>query len=152
MEINTIRSNTARVQRPTYWIADYKRPRLSSMYSSRRLTACPYATTGERNGKHFATEVGEENKHGKQVRQQACKTQIPPYGLKQRRRPQFRMPMPCTDAVDPPEPFIPEVMPPPPWLPASQSSPKGEKTCPGSRPACMRNFTPLPFFPPLRNP
>jgi len=27
----------------------------------------------------------------KQVRQQACKTHTPPYGLKQRRRPQFRM-------------------------------------------------------------
>ena len=28
----------------------------------------------------------------RQVRQQACKTQIPSYGLKQRRRPQFPMP------------------------------------------------------------
>jgi len=27
-----------------------------------------------------------------QVRQQACKTQIPPYGLMQRRRPEFRLP------------------------------------------------------------
>ena len=49
----------------------------------------------------------------KQVRQQACKTHTPPYGLKQRRRPQFPMPMPCTEADLPPEPFIPEVMPPP---------------------------------------
>ena len=34
---------------------------------------------------------------------------------------------------------------PPPWLPASQSSPKGEKTCPDSRPTRMQNFTPLAF-------
>ena len=41
--------------------------------------------------------------------------------------------------------FIPEVMPPPPWLPASQSSPKGEKTCPDSRPKRVQNFTLLSF-------
>jgi len=49
-----------------------------------------------------------------QVRQQVCKTQIPPYSLKQRRRSQFRMPMPWSAAQDPPQPFIPEVMPPAP--------------------------------------
>ena len=81
----------------------------------------------------------------KQVRKQACKTHSPPYGLKQRRRPQFLMPMPCTEAVVPPEPFIPEVMPPPPWLPANQCSPKGEKTCPDSRPTRVQNFTPIAF-------
>ena len=32
-------------------------------------------------------------KINKQVRQQACRTQIPPYGLKQRGRPQFRLPL-----------------------------------------------------------
>jgi len=39
---------------------------------------------------------------------------------------------------------IPELMPPP-WLPASQSSPKGEKTCQDSRPTPVQNFTPLSF-------
>jgi len=37
------------------------------------------------------------------------------------------------------------LMPPPPWLPASQSSPKGEKTCPDSRLTRVQNFTPLAF-------
>ena len=83
-------------------------------------------------------------KKSKQVRQQACKTQIPPYSLKQRHRPQFQMPMPCSDAQDPLEPFIPEVIPPS-WLPVSKSSPKGEKTCPDSSRTCMQNFTPLSF-------
>jgi len=34
----------------------------------------------------------EYNEKLKQVHQQACKMQIPPYGLSRRRRPQFRMP------------------------------------------------------------
>ena len=33
-----------------------------------------------------------QNPPQQQVLQQACKTQIPPYGLKQRHRPQFRLP------------------------------------------------------------
>ena len=85
-----------------------------------------------------------------QVSQQAYKTQIPLYSLKQR-CPQFPVPMPCTDAVITPQPFIPEVMPPPPWLPVSQCSPKGDKTCSGSRPTRMQNFT-RQLFPLLRNP
>ena len=56
--------------------------------------------------------VRNDKQTNKQVRQQACQTQIPPYGLKQRRSPQFRIPMPCSDLLDPPEPLIPEVMPP----------------------------------------
>jgi len=54
----------------------------------------------------------------KQVRQQACKTQIPPRGLTLRRRPQFRMSMPhClipnAHVMLPNSDYIPEVMPPP---------------------------------------
>jgi len=40
--------------------------------------------------RHMAGEMN--TKHCKQVRQQARKTQIPPYGLNRRRRPEFRMP------------------------------------------------------------
>ena len=39
---------------------------------------------------------------------------------------------------------LPQKMPIP-WLPACQSSPKGEKTCPDSRPTPMQNFMPLAF-------
>jgi len=63
----------------------------------------------------------------KQVRQQACKTHTPPYSLKQRRRPQFPMPTPCSHSMELLETFIPEVKLPLPWLPTSQCSPKGEK-------------------------
>jgi len=37
----------------------------------------------------------------KQVRQQACKTQIPSYGLSRRRRPQFRASLHATADVTP---------------------------------------------------
>jgi len=105
------------------------------------------------------------NKENKSV----SKTEIPPYGLKQRHRPQFPMPtdrgsrLPhlfggtrishpnitwngnahCLSQYYLQWAFIPEVMSPPLWLRASQSSPKGEKTCLDSRPTRMQNFTPL---------
>jgi len=78
------------------------------------------------------------------VRQQASKTQIPPYGLTRRR--QFPMPSDHRRSWEkvPMRRRRPALlMPPPPWLPASQCSPKGEKTCPDSRPTRMQNFTPL---------
>ena len=107
-------------------------------------------------------------KHSKkqQVHQQTCKTHIPPYGLKQCRRPQFQLPTKrrrrcprmicqtgyvfrkcCRAAAAAPG----RNMPPPPWLPTSQCSRKGEKTCLDSRPTRMQNFMPY-LFPPLRNP
>jgi len=77
--------------------------------------------------------------------------QIPPYGLKQRRRPQFRMFMLCSDLLDLPEPFMPEVMPPPPWLPASQTSPKGRTPVRIVGQHACKIACPY-LFPPLRNP
>ena len=41
---------------------------------------------------HDCLNYPADKETNKQVRQQACKTQIPPYGLTRRRRPQFRLP------------------------------------------------------------
>jgi len=75
--------------------------------------------------------------------------QIPPYGLKQRRHPQFRLPhRPCMHApsilsrkIASVAAYIPESN----AVPASQSSPKVEKICPISRPTSVQNFMPLAF-------
>ena len=88
----------------------------------------------------------------KQVCQQACKMQIPPYGLKQRRRPQFRMPRRASLQVFfpgeicigrcPNFSFFPGAM----CIyacegaPLGQSSPKWEKTCYAPIPVIVPNF------------
>ena len=84
------------------------------------------------------------------VCRQACNTQIPLYGLKQRHRLQFRL-LHYDFYIAPPEVLpgtvcwwsdAPEVMPPP-WLSTSQSSLKWETLIADSSRTSMQNFTPL---------
>jgi len=84
----------------------------------------------------------------RQTDKQACKTQIPPYGLTRRRRPNSD----CTPSlaesrrVAPVRRCVHPRSNAPPWLPASLKSPKWEKTCPDSSRTSMQNFTPLSFY------
>jgi len=78
-----------------------------------------------------------------QVRQQACKTHTSPYGLKQRRRPQFPMP------TDPPTIRPRKVASVAAYIPSNNAAPVTPRepmfTCPDSRPTRMQNFTALAF-------
>ena len=106
-------------------------------------------------------------KKNKRVRQQACKSQIPPYSLSQRRRPQLWASLHAAADVAPCPPanalvrqgrssnqpyhsygsrvglcsakrvFVPGDL--------DLWPPKGDKTCPDSRPTRMQNFMPLAF-------
>jgi len=87
---------------------------------------------------------------GKQVHQQACKTQIPPYGLSRRFRLQYRLPH-CNLYIGASVRFgdlaanSPRVSTF--FVPGDLDlwPPKWKKTCPDNRPTHMQNFMPLPF-------
>jgi len=73
------------------WVHNYKPSPAHSLHTANKVFSSR-RIKGNAIIQHWLFKSVTDKKQNKCMRQQACKTHTPPYGLKQRRRPKFPMP------------------------------------------------------------